>query len=96
MRAVSLAGPLARLDPTAADKRRARDVLLGLLARDTGAPADWLLSDALAQLDPTVHDLRTWRAWTAAPTAELLAAMRRNSALAGWVALLPSLSPLSS
>jgi hypothetical protein len=67
---------------------RSAAVRLGLLSG--------LMSDALAQLDPTVHDLRTWRAWTAAPTAELLAAVRRNSALAGWVALLPSLSPLSS
>jgi hypothetical protein len=49
----------------------------------------------LAQLDPTVHDLRTWHAWAVQPTAELLAAVRRNSALAVWLAALPSLSSSS-
>jgi hypothetical protein len=39
----------------------------------------------VAQLNPTVHDLRTWRASAVRPTAELLAAVRRNSALTNWL-----------
>jgi hypothetical protein len=49
---------------------------------------------SLAQLDPTVRDLSTWRARVVLPTAELPAAVRRNSALEEWLAFLPSLSPL--
>jgi hypothetical protein len=50
----------------------------------------------VAQLDPTVRDLSTWRGWAARPTVELLAAVRRNSALAVWLEALPSLTLLSS
>ena len=91
-RAGGRAGPL---DPTAEDKRQARDALLGLLARETDSWVAAGLAGALAQLDPTVHDLRTWRAWAVRPTAELLAAVRRNSALTNWLAVLPSLTSLS-
>ncbi len=93
--AEQLAGGLARLDPTAEDKRQARDVLLGLLARETDSRVAERLAGGLAQLDPTVHDLRTWRAWAVRPTAEVLAAVRRNSALTNWLAALPSLTSLS-
>ena len=97
--ATGLGDALARLDPAAEDKRQAREVLLGLLARQAGGLAIFDLAaglgDVLAQLDPTVHDLRTWRAWTVRPTAELLAAVRRNSALTNWLAALPSLTSLS-
>ena len=86
---------LAQLDPTAEDKRQAREALLGLLARETDSGVAERLAGALAQLDPTVHDLRTWRAWAVRPTAELLAAVRRNSALTNWLAALPSLTSLS-
>ena len=72
-------------------------MLLGLLARQTDpyAYAAEQLAGVVAQLDPTVHDLRTWRAWAVRPTAELLAAVRRNSALTSWLAALPSLTSLS-
>ena len=90
--AEGLAGGLAQLDPTAEDKRQARDALLGLLARETDSGWAAGLADGLGQLDPTVHDLRTWRAWAVRPTAELLAAVRRNSALTNWLAALPSLT----
>ena len=90
-----LAGGLAQLATTAEDKRQARDALLGLLARETDSKVAAKLAGGLAQLDPTVHDLRTWRAWAVRPTAELLAAVRRNSALTGWLAALPSLTSLS-
>ena len=50
------------------------------------------LVPALAPLDPTVHDLATWRAWANGPNAELLAAARRNTPLAEWLEALPSLT----
>ena len=91
-----LAGEVAQLDPAAEDKRRAREALLGLLARQTSGEAAGLLADGVAQLDPTVRDLSTWRGWAAPPTVELLAAVRRNSALTVWLEALPSLTLLSS
>ena len=75
--------------------RQARGALLGLLARETDSWRVARLADGLGPLDPTVHDLITWRAWAVRPTAELLAAVRRNSALANWLAVLPSLTSLS-
>ena len=90
-----LAGGLGPLDPTAEDKRQARHALLGLLAGESDSEVAGRLADGLARLDPTVHDLRTWRAWAVRPTAELLAAVRRNSALTNWLAALPSLTSLS-
>lgn len=76
------------------DKRQARDALLGLLARETDSEVAAKLAGGLARLDPTVHDL-TWRAWAVRPTAELLAAVRQNSAPNSWLAALPSLTSLS-
>ena len=86
---------LAQLDLTPDDKHRARQVLLECLARKTGRQLGDSLKDALAQLDPTVHDLSSWGAWVARPTPELLAAVRRNSPVDQWLAALPSLSSLS-
>ena len=93
--AAELAGALVRLDPTAEDKRQARDTLLPLLARETNSWTAAELAGALVPLDPTFHDLRTWRAWAVRPTSELLTAVRRNSALTNWLAVLPSLTSLS-
>ena len=93
--AARLAGALGPLATTAEDRRQARDTLLGLLARQTDSMEAAKLAGALGPLDPTVHDLRTWRAWAVQPTAELLAAVCRNSALTSWLAALPSLTSLS-
>ena len=87
---------MVQLDPTAEDKRQAREALLGLLAGQTDGYVAEELADGVVQLDPTVRDLSTWRAWAVPPTVELLAAVRRNSALAVWLAALPSLTSLSS
>jgi hypothetical protein len=87
---------VVQLGPTAEDKRYGRDELLGMLARETDGSLAARLVDGVIQLDPTVGDLSTWRIWQAPPTIELLAATRRNSALADWLAVLPSLAPLSS
>ena len=93
--AAGLAGALGPLDPTAEDRRQARGALLGLLAGQTDSWGAAELAGALGPLDPTVDDLRTWRASAVRPTAELLAAVRRNSALTNWLAVLPSLASLS-
>jgi hypothetical protein len=88
----SLVDRVAELDPTIGDKQRARAALLRLLASETDSSAAAALVDRMAQLDPAVADLSTWRAWAATPTARLLAAARRNSPLADWLAALPQLT----
>jgi hypothetical protein len=93
--AAQMAVAVAQLDPTADDKRRARESLLVLMPRQTD---DWVTSQlmkAMTKLSPTVNDLSTWPSWTVPPTPELLTAVRQNSALASWLAALPSLAGLS-
>jgi hypothetical protein len=88
---------LTGLDPTAEDRRRARKALIGLLAKGKHG---WIgtqdLTDAVIQFDPIAEDLSNGRTSTFPLTNELLAAVRQNSALAAWLALLPSLSSMSS
>ncbi len=93
--AARLVGGLVQLAQTEADKRHAREALLGLLASQTDVGTAARLVGGLVQLEPTVHDLNTWPSWAVSPTGELLAAVRRNSTLATWLAVLPSLSSLS-
>jgi len=87
---------LARLDPTDEDKRQAREALLEQLASrraDSGAVL------ALAEFSPTVDDLSDISYWRKPPFwgfDKLLAAVRRNSSLEEWLAVLPTLSSLSS
>ena len=105
--AMVVAAELTRFDATPDDMRQARDALHGLLDRETGGGEAAALIRGLAELNPTVHDLSSWRAWATVPTIhtasgpqsallELLAAVRLNSALDEWLTVLPSLSPLSS
>ncbi len=49
----------------------------------------------LARLDPTVHDLSGWSTWRVPPTADVLAAARRNSPVSDWVATAASLPGLA-
>jgi hypothetical protein len=85
-----------QLDPTENEQRQARDVLFGHLASVTNHwTAVDLMSEA-SQFDPTLRDLSTWRNWTTPPTAELLAAVRRNSTLASWLAALPWLPAITA
>jgi hypothetical protein len=90
-----LARGVAELDPTAEDKRQAREVLVRLLARETESHAARSLADSLALLDPTGHDLGSCPDWAVRPTTELLAAVRRNSALTDWLGT-PLTSPSDS
>jgi hypothetical protein len=76
---------------TAEDQRQARGVLLRLLSHESDGRLATALVGGLVQLDPTVSDLGIWRSWAVRPTVELIAAARRNSALAAWTAALPSL-----
>ena len=87
-----LAKALVRLDPTAEDKRQARGALLEALARETDS---WDVADGLVQLDPTLHDLSSWHASAVPLPTELLTAVRRNSAIADWLAALSWMSVLS-
>ena len=87
---------LVGLDPTPDDKRQAREVLLRLLASETGSSLAEGLAAGLAELDPTAADLTKVCPSQALPTAELLAAVRQNSALGEWLDALPSLSLLFS
>jgi hypothetical protein len=66
-----------------------------LLAEVTDDSWAYRLADALSQLDPAIHDLSSYTAWATLPTVELLTAVRQNSALADWLAALPSLTSLS-
>jgi hypothetical protein len=69
--------------------------LLPRLTRENRSQSVGSLVDALIQLDPTVHDLRPWREWTAPPTEELLAAARENSTVDEWLAGISALTSLS-
>jgi hypothetical protein len=80
---------------TAEEQRQARDALLGLLAGQTASLVAKQLVDGITQIDPTARDLSTWRTWAVPPTAELLSAARRNSALAAWLRALPRLASIS-
>ena len=60
-RAAKLAGGLVPLDPTAEDRRQARDALLGLLARETDSGMAAELAAGLVPLDPTAEDRRQAR-----------------------------------
>ena len=94
--AADLAGQMIKLDPTTEDRRQAREALLSR-AFIQDAYGHFTANDMsmVAQLDPTVRDLSNWPAWTIQPSAELLAAVRRNTALHAWLAALPSLADLS-
>jgi hypothetical protein len=90
--------PLRRvgnLGPTAEDTRQARELLLRHLHHETDQALASALVRWITQLEPTARDLSSWHSWTAAPTAELLAAVRRNSELADWLESLPSIAPLA-
>jgi hypothetical protein len=87
---------VAQLGATTEDKHLAREPLFRLLAQETdGRQAQRLLA-RITGLNPTAQDLSAWQTWVAPPTAGLITAVRRNSALEDWLAVLPSLSSLCS
>jgi NACHT domain/Trypsin-like peptidase domain len=90
-----LTSAVAGLDPTPEEQCKIRESLLDFLAVETDNEQATQLIDSLAEVSPTIRDLRSWPTWAAAPTSELLAAARRRSALADWLAALPALAPLS-
>jgi hypothetical protein len=93
--ASALIDTLVTLGPTGDSERQARETVLRLLVSGRGISQAGRLISAMAKLDPTADDLITWPAWEARPDADLLAAARRNSALAAWLAALSPLAPLS-
>jgi hypothetical protein len=92
--ATKLVDSVVKLGATSGDKRRAREVLLVMLVDPKHRPQGALIVQTMARLDPTVSDLIDYQAWTSRPSAELLAAVRRNSVTADWLAALPSLPSL--
>jgi hypothetical protein len=86
-----LAKVVAGLAATAQERERVRKALLGLLTRETKPAVAQKLAAAAARLSPTVGDLGEPDTWPCAPTHDLLAAVRQNSRLAVWIAILPQL-----
>jgi hypothetical protein len=66
--------------------------LLRLLTKDVHPQAAESLTRSLGQFNPTIRDVSSWRGWTIEPSAELLAAVRRNSSLAEWLTAVPSMT----
>jgi hypothetical protein len=93
--AESLVRGVLQLGPTAEDKRRACEALRRLLDQQADGLMAGNVMSSMTRLDPTVGDLTTWRTWRVLPTAELLAAVRRNSTLSDWLSALSSLALLS-
>ena len=87
---------LLEFKPRADDRRRGREIIIRNLAEVSFEWHGERLIHCLARLDPTVRDLSSWNAWRARPTGDLIAAVRENSGLTAWLAVLPSLAPLSS
>ncbi len=76
---------LVQLSSTGQEKMKTREQLVELLTIGFAPSTDSLeklkaqsmglhLEQGVAQLDPTVDDLQTWRAWAVVPTSTLLAA----------------------
>jgi hypothetical protein len=77
------------------NKRYAREAMLGQLPSQTKDWAAAALISGVTRLDPAIEDLNGWHTWTVPPSPELLAAVRRNTALPIWLTALPALAPLS-
>jgi hypothetical protein len=92
--AETLAGLATGLAETAQERAQVREALLRRLA----APGNPRMADPLAptitSLRPIAWDLVNWQTPSSLPTVRLLAAVRKNSVLADWLAVLPSFSSL--
>jgi tetratricopeptide (TPR) repeat protein len=75
--AAELAGTVLQLDPTAEDKRQARDALLGLLAVQADSHMAAELAGTVLQLDPTAEDKRQVRRALLSLLAPLSAELRQ-------------------
>jgi hypothetical protein len=103
--ASDLARTIARLDLDTYDRHRTIDALLPLLTsqnkvlsfdREHDLRHAHELANAIASLGPTVRDMSGWHTWAVHPSAELLAAARRNSSIDEWIAALHSFTSLST
>ncbi len=90
--ASKLVDAVAGAGPTADERRQVREALLALLANHKGTWVERRLADSVIRLEPTVGDLNALRGRAFPPIAELFASVRRNSALADWLAALPTLT----
>lgn len=87
-----LAAAVLKLRPGEREKGQVRTALLAQLTHETDASAAQRLFRSLTQAGCTVRDLKDTQSWAAPPTTDLLAEVRRNSALADWLAFLSSLA----
>ncbi|MGH7868845.1 MAG: hypothetical protein ACREP9_14740, partial [Candidatus Dormibacteraceae bacterium] len=81
---------IAQLDPTAEEKQKSIGILTTLLSTCHFVERDHIAS-SIIQLKPTIHDLSAWPREAGQPSSALLAAARRNSPLASWLAGMPIL-----
>jgi hypothetical protein len=90
-----VAEAMVSLAKSADDKSQVREALRTLLDRQADASVAGELEKVMARVEPSLDDISNWRSWASPPTRELLAAVRRNSESAAWLAALPALSSLS-
>ncbi len=95
LQCAKLAATLTKLGPAAEEQAQARHALIKLLRGETNPGTAEMLADAMAGLSPTLADLRGSYGWPWAPSAALLAAVRKNTKLSDWIAYLPLLSELA-
>jgi hypothetical protein len=71
-----------------------RQALLALLAAQSNPRTDNALAATMTRLRPIAWDLVNWLTPSFSPTDQLLAAVRQNSVLVDWLAVLPSFRSL--
>ena len=92
--AEALAGLATGLAETAQERAQVRDALLALLAAQSNPTTNDALTATMTRLRPIAWDLANWLTPSFSPTGQLLSAVRQNSVLADWLAVLPSLCSL--
>ena len=92
-----LADSMLKFVTSQEDALAARHAILRQLHRKRNSEGDtpFALIEILSELDPTVHDVRSWHVWVQPPENKLLAAARQNSPLGDWLAALPSLPSIT-
>ncbi len=102
--AIGLAMVMAELNPMEDGQAPTPESLLRMLARETDRlaretdrPEAQALAAAVTELGPTVPDLGGLNSWLIVITSHsaLWAAVRQNSGLSAWLALLPLIGPLA-
>jgi hypothetical protein len=77
---------------TDTEKTEARAAIVNRLRMEDDHFTAETLMGVLAELSPTANDLRDARQWHFTPTTSLLAAVRSNTSVSDWIALLQDLA----